>query len=82
MAGFFNLTNPNTFETVSRNSKTGLKQNYHAQSKDAILTETDVTLEIYAVKSCSELPEEDAILKLITVGRKYEATATAMDNYT
>ena len=54
--GFFNLTNPNTFETVSRNSKTGLETKLSCPKQGRNFNWADVTLEIYAVKSCSELP--------------------------
>ena len=55
--GFFNLTSRNTFETVSRNVKTGEETKLSCPKQGRDFNWADITLEIYAVDSCSALPQ-------------------------
>ena len=65
--GVFNLTDQNTFETISKNTKTGQETKLSCPKQGRNFNWADVTLEIYAVDSCSDLPRGKMIFSNLSL---------------
>jgi hypothetical protein len=53
--GLFNLTAPDTFETVSRNLASGVETKLSCPKQGRNFNWADATLEVYAVKECANM---------------------------
>eukprot|EP00040_Diaphanoeca_grandis_P024935 m.137767 g.137767 ORF g.137767 m.137767 type:complete len:295 (+) comp29945_c0_seq1:111-995(+) len=66
--GLFNLTTEDTFETVSRNTKTGQETKLACPRQGRNFNWADVTLEIYSVDSCPAFATGPIVFRTVNVG--------------